>query len=194
MTDREEDFLQRWSRRKVEARQGLHKKADEPAQPGESAPVPAEGQAGQPDKAAAQAVDESAFDDVDFDTLDFASDYTRFMQKGVPAAIQRRALRQLWKSDPVLACVDGLNDYDLDYTDAATVVKDLKTAWQVGRGYLREDEADETAAPGSDDTAQASQDAEAAVRAAEPESDAGEEAQTAAAEAVADAPEPQDKS
>ena len=43
-------------------------------------------------------------------------------------------------SDPVLACVDGLNDYDLDYTDAATVVKNLQTSWSVGRGYRTEEE------------------------------------------------------
>ncbi len=179
MTDGEDDFLQRWSRRKAEARQGLRKKTAEPLPSGESVPSPAEGEAGPPDKAAAQAADESAFDDVDFDKLDFTSDYTRFMQKGVPAAIQRRALRQLWKSDPVLACLDGLNDYDLDYTDAATVVENLKTAWQVGRGYLSEDETEvETASEEGGETASESGD--------------GAEAQPAATADEA-AAEPQDK-
>ena len=36
----------------------------------------------------------------------------------------------------MLANVDGLNDYDEDFTDAALVVKGLKSAYQVGKGYL----------------------------------------------------------
>jgi hypothetical protein len=38
------------------------------------------------------------------------------MKQAVPEELRRLALRKLWRSDPVLANVDGLNDYDLDYT------------------------------------------------------------------------------
>lgn len=140
MTNRQEDFLSRWSRRKVEARQGLRKKEQEAAPAPEEARPPAAGEGGEPVRPGEPVLDEESFADVDFDKLDFSSDYTRFMHKGVPAAIKRRALRKLWTSDPVLACVDGLNDYDLDYTDAATVVKDLKTSWKVGRGFLTDED------------------------------------------------------
>jgi len=37
----------------------------------------------------------------------------------------------------VLACVDGLNDYDTDFTTAAVSGADMKTAYEVGRGMVR---------------------------------------------------------
>ncbi len=89
--------------------------------------------------------DESAaghpeFDDVDFDKLNFGSDYTRFMEKGVPEAIRRRALRALWSSNPVLANIDGLNDYDEDFTDAALAIKIIGSNYKPGKGYLTDEE------------------------------------------------------
>ncbi len=36
--------------------------------------------------------------------------------------------------------LDGMNDYDEDYTDAAMVVEGLKTAYQVGKGMISPDE------------------------------------------------------
>ncbi|MBJ3764212.1 DUF3306 domain-containing protein [Maribius pontilimi] len=57
-----------------------------------------------------------------------------FMAKSVPEYLRRRALRSLWRSNPVLACLDGLNDYDGDFTNAATDAPGVKTAYQVGKG------------------------------------------------------------
>ncbi|MDM7947783.1 MAG: DUF3306 domain-containing protein, partial [Oceanibaculum nanhaiense] len=54
--------------------------------------------------------------------------------------LQRKALRKLWASDPVLACLDGLNDYEEDFTDAATVIEGMKSSYQVGRGFLTDAE------------------------------------------------------
>ncbi|MGI9385285.1 MAG: DUF3306 domain-containing protein [Methyloligellaceae bacterium] len=164
MVERDDNFLGRWSRRKVEARQGLRKKAaDEAAgvaapetddvaaiaddvgtsemlrdegseRPPEAATEhPAPGDEGETDRAA-------EFEDFDFDALDYESDYTRFMDKGVPEAIRRRALRKLWQSNPILANLDGLNDYDEDFTDAALAVDVLQTAYKVGRGYLTDED------------------------------------------------------
>jgi len=72
----------------------------------------------------------------EIDSLDAGSDYTPFMSDKVSDAIRNRALRKLWRSDPVLACVDGLNDYDEDYTDAAMVVAGMKSDYVVGRGMV----------------------------------------------------------
>ncbi|MEO0912201.1 MAG: hypothetical protein AAFY59_04325 [Pseudomonadota bacterium] len=44
----------------------------------------------------------------------------------------------------MLANVDGLVDYGGDFTDAATVLPDMKTLYEVGKGILR---ADPEAAP-----------------------------------------------
>jgi len=72
----------------------------------------------------------------DPDTLGPGDDFRGFMGRAVPERIRRRALRKLWVSNPVLANLDELVDYGEDFTDAATVVENLQTAYQVGRGML----------------------------------------------------------
>ena len=74
----------------------------------------------------------------DPDSLEKDDDFTRFLAKTVPERLRRRALRRLWVSNPVLANLDGLNDYEDDYTDAATAGQVVKTAYQVGRGFLKQ--------------------------------------------------------
>ncbi|KAF0676950.1 DUF3306 domain-containing protein [Profundibacterium mesophilum] len=64
-------------------------------------------------------------------------DVTAFMSKAVPQRLRQRALRQLWRVNPALANLDNLLEYGEDYTDAATVVENLQTAYQVGKGMLR---------------------------------------------------------
>ena len=72
----------------------------------------------------------------DPDALKMGDDFRVFMDKAVPERLRRRALRRLWVSNPVLANLDGLNDYADDYTDAAMVVPGMKTTYQVGKGML----------------------------------------------------------
>ena len=60
-----------------------------------------------------------------------------FMRREIPERLRRRALRKLWPSNPVLACLDGLNDYDVDYTAAATDAPGVRTAFDVTTGSLR---------------------------------------------------------
>jgi len=183
MTTDEKDFLSRWSRRKQAAREGL-------AEPEtDQAPVPAEStdpaEAGP--EADQQAADESAYDDVDFDALDYSSDYTRFMGKDVPEMIQRRALRALWRSDPILANIDGLNDYDDDFTDAATVVQNLVSAYKTGQGYRTDEEiaaADEEHNAEAAAKAETGDDAEPAQARDETGTGAGPSAQTDVADAA----------
>ncbi len=108
--------------------------------------------------AAGQAVDEKSDAEVlselnlpDPDTLGQGDDFSAFMAKAVPDRLRRRALRRLWISNPILANLDELVDYGEDFTDAATVVEHLQTAYQVGKGMLghlqAQDEADEADAP-----------------------------------------------
>lgn len=80
----------------------------------------------------------------DVEELDAESDFTPFLKKGVSEQLQRRALRKLWLSDPVLANVDGLLDYGDDFTDAAMVIENMKTVYTVGRGMVPKPEEDET--------------------------------------------------
>ncbi|MCV2886780.1 DUF3306 domain-containing protein [Ruegeria aquimaris] len=88
----------------------------------------------------------------DPDTLQPGDDVARFMSDLVPDRLRRRALRRLWRLNPVLANVDGLVDYGEDYTDAALVVENLQTAYQVGKGMLAHIEALAAQAKGEEDT------------------------------------------
>lgn len=153
----QDDFLSRWSRRKTEARAGLKKKEPAPAEeqaglseteaprPGGDgagvAPQRGELAAREGEGVVADApAQEEDFTDFDFDALDYNSDYTRFMKKGVPDWVRQRALSKLWTSDPILANLDGLVDYGEDFTDAALAVKNLVTAWKPGQGYRTDEE------------------------------------------------------
>ena len=72
----------------------------------------------------------------DPDAMQQGDDFSVFMAKAVPARLRRRALRRLWLTNPVLANLDELLEYGEDFTDAATVVENLQTAYQVGKGML----------------------------------------------------------
>lgn len=156
MTDPiDEGFLARWSRRKRAVAEGERLPAESPplAPPGDSNLVReiAPSSAAEGDVAAAaeksgdllgRVLTEADFADFDFAALDFKSDYTKFMQAGVPESVRNRALRQLWASDPIMANMDGLHDYWDDYTDAAVAVPQgtLKTAYRIGKGFLTDEE------------------------------------------------------
>ena len=77
----------------------------------------------------------------DPDHLQLGDDVSGFMSQAIPDRLRRRALRRLWRLNPVLANVDGLVDYGEDYTDAACVIENIQTAYQVGKGMLAHVEA-----------------------------------------------------
>lgn len=179
MADSDDDFLKRWSRRK----RGQTLEQD----PVPAAPAPAAEAAG--DAMAAEAggdlvpsEEEAARRQAlieqlpDIETLDDSSDFTAFLQDGVPEELKRRALRRLWRLNPVFANLDGLNDYDDDFTDAAMVVKGMKTIYQVGKGMVMpdEEEPDEAAlaeAPDAIDAAEPEPESATADQESEPAAD-----------------------
>jgi hypothetical protein len=164
------DFLGRWSARKLRARtEPLPEPAPELV-PEASLPA-AEAAEPASDKTDAEILDELGLPDPD--SLVKGDDFKAFLRAAVPARIRNRALRRLWVSDPVLANLDGLNDYEQDFTDAATVMPGLKTAYRVGRGLLRDepDEPDEPPAALADEPPETVTDAPALG----PQDETGEE-------------------
>jgi hypothetical protein len=119
----------------------------------------------------------------DPDTLEPGADFRAFMQKAVPDRIRRRALRRLWLSNPALANLDGLIDYGEDFTDSATVIENLQTAYQVGKGMMAH--VQELARQAEEKTAQADG-ADAAEADTTPESSDATDQQDGAALAHAD--------
>ncbi len=72
----------------------------------------------------------------DPDELQPGDDIAGFMAGAVPDRLRRRALRQLWKLNPMLANLDGLLDYGEDFTDAGMAGEVIATTYQVGKGML----------------------------------------------------------
>ena len=72
----------------------------------------------------------------DPDAMVQGDDFKAFLGKTVPAHLRKRALRKLWRSNSVLACVDGLNDYDDDYLTGSYGQGPISTTYQVGKGML----------------------------------------------------------
>lgn len=145
-----EGFLDRWSRLK---------EIDEP--PEVEAP-----DAPTADVALAEAtdVDERTDEEIltelglpDPDKLTLGDDVAGFMSKTVPDRLRRRALRQFWRTNPVLANVDGLVEYGEDYTDSAMVVENMQTLYQVGKGMFVEPEEPEEDLEDEDDVEEASE-------------------------------------
>lgn len=150
------NFLARWSRRKQESlrEQRGGTPSAEPriagTGPVEAPMPPTEGEttvatAAEPRAEITGPEQLSDLIGIDLDSLDYNSDYTRFMCKGIPDELRTNALRKLWASDPVFAHLDGLDDCCGDFTDAARADPALKTAYRIGRGFLTDAEVEEWA-------------------------------------------------
>ncbi len=134
MTGSGERFGGRWSRLKQEARTPAP--VDEPQTANLPAPEATDAPAEETPTIAAE-------DLPDIDSLDKDSDYTPFMQDGVPEALKKLALRALWRSDPVLANLDGLNDYDEDYKTMLDVGAEAMRKFREAEKKLSEGEPEE---------------------------------------------------
>ncbi len=193
MAERDEGFLSRWSRRKrgggatpvIEARVTPPEAA--PAGEPPSAPSPPAvrdgGETGQPTE------DGAPPDLPDIESLDKDSDYTGFLNKGVPEQLQKRALRKLWRSNPVFGFRDGLDDYDENFGKyfSAAFTGAVKTAYKVGKGYVSSEEEEAAEVP---ETAAGEEEAAEAPETAAGEEEAAEAPETAAGEEeAAEAPE-----
>ncbi|MDH3234579.1 MAG: DUF3306 domain-containing protein [Alphaproteobacteria bacterium] len=125
----DEPFLQRWSRLKSDDASGESEGG-------------ATGESGEAETALAETGDDApAIDPADLpdiESLNKDSDYSVFMQEGVPDALRNLALRKLFMSNPMFSVLDGLNDYDEDYSMIGIVSQKVTTAYKAGRGFLED--------------------------------------------------------
>jgi hypothetical protein len=85
------------------------------------------------------------------ESLTKESDFTPFLADKVPAFIRRRALSILWRSDPLLANLDGMNDYDEDFNVIDTLIDIAKdSSYKIGKGYTTDDEIEDADDVGDD--------------------------------------------
>lgn len=126
--------LSRWSQRKLAVRRG---EAVEEAPRGERKPDTPAASAEQSTEGTPPAAEETpVLPPIEELTRD--SDYTMFLGKNVPESIKNAALQKLWRSDPVFAVLDGLNDYCEDYNATLEPITLAQTAYKAGKGYLDE--------------------------------------------------------
>ncbi len=127
-----ESRLQRWSRRKAEA----GKQAEQSPPPA----VESQPEAEEQELAINESLPErellEKYGLPHPENIELGTDITGFMRKEIPEFLRRKALRGLWKSNPVLAVLDGLNDYDEDYTLASTAGQTVTTLYKVGEGLV----------------------------------------------------------
>jgi len=153
MADDNEGRLTRWSRRKHQERQTRRRGGAAPTAvasvdpaampvPGDGDPgsqavaVPAGG-AGTPDE---EALDEEAARNLPpVESLNKDSDYTPFLNTGVPEKLARAALRKMWSSDPAFNIRDGLDDYDEDFTIIEAIKDALKDKISKGADKAADD-------------------------------------------------------
>ena len=112
-----QDFLQRWSRRKLASEEHLTDKPGPLTEPaGRSAPS-------SPVDALADGATE-AFDPTNLpaiESIDAATDIRAFLARGVPTELTRAALRRAWVSDPAIRDFIGLAENQWDFTKPDTV-------------------------------------------------------------------------
>ena len=130
------DFLSRWSDRKRAAADQDGSDASDDLSPQDPPAEPATDQPPPDDRTDAEILADMGLKDPDQMTQQ--DDFSAFMSAAVPARLRTRALRRLWHVNPAFAHIDAMVEYGEDYTNAATVVENLQTAYEVGKGMLRD--------------------------------------------------------
>ena len=142
-TDRNEEFLQRWSRRKAAATENV---------------VETETAAEKEPLASAVVPEPSPKTDTDMppvETIDESTDMRDFFSPEVSEQLRRVALRKLFHL-PQFNIVDGLDDYDEDFTTfealGEIVTADMRHQMELEQEQLASSEAEEVAEEGLDES------------------------------------------
>ena len=131
MTDRDDSaggFLERWSRKKIEAERDGTAPAEAGAKPEtppgatgvSKADAAPEARPQGDDKPPVKAAPEAEFDLASLPSLDSitaATDIRGFLAPGIPKELARAALRRAWAADPAIRNFVGLAENDWDFTD-----------------------------------------------------------------------------
>ena len=127
--DKDVNFLKRWSGRKTALRE---------EQPIKQATVSDYDEVTLPDRQDENDLEIMAVpeDLPNIDTLNKDSDFSLFMREGTPEHLKKIALRKLFNSDPAFSVLDGLNDYDEDYSMIGMVTEAVSTRYKPGRGMV----------------------------------------------------------
>jgi hypothetical protein len=113
-----DNFLSRWSRRKLEPQDAPDEKKPPEAKPVEAPEDAVESQAAAPSRQDPK--QEPAFDPSTLPSLDSitaGTDIRDFLKPGVPLSLSRAALRRAWTSDPAIRDFIGIAENQWDFTN-----------------------------------------------------------------------------
>ena len=139
LTGGESGFLTRWSARKTQIAEGL----EVPEEALDDAALVADGA----DHQAAENDEDAALSDAELlekyelpdpAEIEEEAGLDKFFDGKTPERLRQMALRRLWRINPFFGFVDEMVEYGEDYTDAATVIEGMQTAYQAGKGYLKQ--------------------------------------------------------
>ena len=127
--DKDINFLKRWSDRKTALGE---------TRPDEKLVIREQGDVVHPIVQEEPKVDELEVpsDLPDIETLTKDSDFSLFMREGTPEHLKKLALKKLFNSDPAFSVLDGLNDYDEDYSMIGMVAEAVSTRYKPGHGIV----------------------------------------------------------
>ncbi len=132
----DQGFLSRWSARKTQ----IARSAAVPENNLEEQNEAAEGRGEQESDEEAALSDNELLEKYklpDPNDVEEEAELDRFFDGKTPERLRQMALRRLWRINPLFGIVDEMVEYGEDYTDAATVIDGMQTAYQVGKGYLK---------------------------------------------------------
>jgi hypothetical protein len=135
MVEDKQGFLSRWSKRKQAQTANPDVDPDEETPATDAVEIDQEQLEAERSEAE---INRLAAEAVDLEKVEYGFDFSIFMKRGVPDLLRKKALKKFFNSNPVLANLDGLNDYDEDYNNPLHMV--YKSSWDVGRGFLTDAE------------------------------------------------------
>jgi Protein of unknown function (DUF3306) len=127
--------LQRGARKKAETRQEAPPAPQEPVKEPATAPQtsPVEQELAVNEALSEQEI-LAKYNLPDLENLAQGTDIKGFLKDEIPEFLRRKALRALWRSNPIFGVLDRLNEYDEDYSKAIVPIGGVKTAYKVGKG------------------------------------------------------------
>ena len=174
-TDDDKPFLSRWSQRKGLSRSG--NLAEDTEISAEAAPDEAQTvEESETEKALSDEALCEKYELVHPDKCETPEQLDSFFTRPLPDRLKQLAMRRMWRINPIFRFADEMVEYGEDFTDAATVIPDMATAYKVGKGYfdklfVENDETDEAGEAKKDRQNEALADAETAPEAGQEDSD-----------------------
>jgi len=138
--DQEGGFLQRWSKRKAAIKNENPALADNESLDDQNQALAAEEK---PEASLEAAEDDLTDEDLCAkyelthpDQCDDPEQLDDFFNRPLPDRLKQLAMRRMWRLNPLFRFADEMVEYGENYTDAATVLPDMQSAYKVGKGYF----------------------------------------------------------